>query len=188
MVKNNITKNRIKFGFSLAEALVSMLVLSLFFMATAKIITLKQKDAKTNNISGYFECYVDNGDLKQHFVDGGTVTEIQDVSESGECLFRAPSRLPSITIYTRNTNAVTNATQFAFSTEPFAADTITITRADLATYHEQLNPSTTIGPEDITEDYDPFRVMLEISYPNSGLGTILEDDSTYAGPAVFISW
>ena len=44
-----MVKNKTKFGFSLAEALVSMLVLSLFFMATSKIISTRPKSEKITN-------------------------------------------------------------------------------------------------------------------------------------------
>jgi len=81
MVKKADESN-IKFGFSLAEALVSMLVLSLFFIATAKIITVKQKD-KPKIVAGYYECAL----VGSERVENGTTEK----NASG-CAYNPPPR------------------------------------------------------------------------------------------------
>lgn len=50
-----------KKGFSLAEALVVMAVVSIFFAAVTKVITTRPKKPKQANLHGYYECYVDGG-------------------------------------------------------------------------------------------------------------------------------
>ena len=47
-----------KKGFSLAEALVVMAVVSIFFAAVTKVITTRPKKPKQANLHGYYECYV----------------------------------------------------------------------------------------------------------------------------------
>ena len=58
MVKRNYKK-----AFSFAEILISMLILSVFFIAGAKIFTHKQKDEVMKKINGFYECYWTDGGL-----------------------------------------------------------------------------------------------------------------------------
>ncbi len=79
----------VKRGFSLAEALVVMVIISIFFAAAAKIITTKPKPKKQINIHGYFECYrKESGTLYQRYVREGIATEEESVSV---CTFEAPT-------------------------------------------------------------------------------------------------
>ena len=48
----------VKKGFSLAEALVVMAIISIFFAAASKIITTRPKPPKQVNQHGYYECYL----------------------------------------------------------------------------------------------------------------------------------
>lgn len=57
----------VKRGFSLAEALVVMAVVSILFSALAKVITTKPRTKEQANPHGYYECYIDGGELKQHY-------------------------------------------------------------------------------------------------------------------------
>jgi len=81
---------QIKFGFSLAEALVSMLVISLFFLATAKVITIKEKD-KPKMLSGFYECYCSNNTCKQH---GSKIAE-EDLNNN-MCTYKLMNEVPSL--------------------------------------------------------------------------------------------
>lgn len=72
----------IKKGFSLAEALVVMAVVSIFFALATKVIAVKPKNKVQNNPHGYFECYLDDGHLKQHSVAEGTDSSVLDKSEA----------------------------------------------------------------------------------------------------------
>ncbi len=79
----------VKRGFSLAEALVVMVIISIFFAAAAKVITTKPKPKKQVNTHGYFECYrKDGGGLFQRYVREGVPTEEESVSI---CTFEAPT-------------------------------------------------------------------------------------------------
>lgn len=75
----------VKRGFSLAEALVVMAIISVLFAAVAKVITTRPEKPKQTNMHGYFECYVDGGTLKQRYVRNGASTPVESVGS--ECHF-----------------------------------------------------------------------------------------------------
>lgn len=58
----------VKRGFSLAEALVVMAIISIFFAAATKIITTRPKPKIQVNPHGYFECYKLGGTQYQRSV------------------------------------------------------------------------------------------------------------------------
>ena len=80
-----------KQGFSLVEVLVSMLILSIFFVAAAKIITTKPKEEKIVTPHGYFECYWDGGTLYNHATSGAGVTIPNKAVPSGKCSYSPTS-------------------------------------------------------------------------------------------------
>lgn len=79
----------VKKGFSLAEALVVMAIISIFFAAAGKIMTQKPKPIKQQNPHGYFECYLDGGTLKQSSAIEEAATD-PVVAEGGACKFEPP--------------------------------------------------------------------------------------------------
>lgn len=79
----------VKKGFSLAEALVVMAIISIFFAAAGKIMTQKPKPIKQQNPHGYFECYLDGGTLKQSSAIEEAATDPID-AEGGVCTFEPP--------------------------------------------------------------------------------------------------
>ena len=81
-----IKRQNTKLGFSLMEALVSMLILSVFFAATAKVITKKKKPEKIVYPHGYYECYYDGGSLYSGESTNFAAPEIKQISGSS-CTF-----------------------------------------------------------------------------------------------------
>lgn len=79
----------VKKGFSLAEALVVMAIISIFFAAAGKIMTQKPKPIKQQNPHGYFECYLDGATLKQSSAIEEAATDPID-AEGGACTFEPP--------------------------------------------------------------------------------------------------
>lgn len=79
----------VKKGFSLAEALVVMAIISIFFAAAGKIMTQKPKPIKQQNPHGYFECYLDGGTHKQSSAIEEAATD-PVVAEGGACKFEPP--------------------------------------------------------------------------------------------------
>jgi len=80
-----MVKSEHKKGFSLAEILVAMLILSIFFLAGAKVYTRKQKDEVMKKIHGFYECYWDGGTLKAAFSKTGSHPTPQN--SGNQCLF-----------------------------------------------------------------------------------------------------
>jgi len=83
MVKNNLKK-----GFSLAEALIVMVIISVFFATAAKVITTKPKAKRIVNEHGYYECYIKGGGIYQRYVRQDLPAEEENVSV---CSFEAPT-------------------------------------------------------------------------------------------------
>lgn len=75
-----------KKGFSLAEALVVMVIISIFFAAAAKVFTTRPKPKKQLNIHGYYECF-NSGGLHQRYIRDGVESPTVAV---GVCTFEPP--------------------------------------------------------------------------------------------------
>ena len=108
----------VKKGFSLAEALIVMAVVSIFFSAAAKVITIKPKPQKITNPHGYFECYLDGGVHKQANAREEVVFE--PVTTGSSCTFEPPK---GVAFFNMNTYGRAYYTSF----EPNANKDITIT-------------------------------------------------------------
>ena len=174
MVKRII--NNKKFGFTLAEVLISMLIMSVFFVAFSKVITQKQPTEFQKSPHGYYECYLisSGGAVKQHGSDslGKNYTSI------GKCVFDPPQ---NVRIY--NIHYVSYNSYYHFSQSMF---------------NEPLNMS---SPDEFITMFDPgyleqlqgdirvFYRYLENSYRSSDLYQYLNLHSQQ-GPAsgLFIAW
>ena len=177
-------------AFTLAEVLVAMLIMSLFFMATSKVMSIKQKPIFQEYPHGYYECY-NNGGLKEHRVDGGTETITMN-TPVGMCNFFAPKGLPIFNInvvhpnkgfYTTTETQVTsdNAIQFA------GADAVFDMYAN--TMDTEKERQDQFMPSNLYSRFEQFRNYLKNSYPQSALGSSWRANSS-APPfsAVFIVW
>ena len=177
-------KNK-KFGFSLAEALVSMLIMSMFFIATSKIITTKPKKEVQANRHGYFECYYDGGVLKQKRSDGSYAGE--PINAGNACTFTPPTGIAFVLIYTLND---TNGRKFYHSQEPQfnsdnGEDVITISGSELRYFQDITEQIEAGGNSNVYELMNFFQA----SYPSSSIYALLQNsNNTYSGPAVFIGW
>lgn len=77
----------VKKGFSLVEALLVMVIISILFAAGTKVITTRPKPMAQTTPHGYYECYNDSG-LKQRYVrEGAENAQEQAVSQ---CIFEPP--------------------------------------------------------------------------------------------------
>lgn len=85
----------VKKGFSLVEALIVMLVLSIFFAFGARTITIQQKPRREHNTHGYYECYKTETGWNQRYVING-IDEDETILESGICNFE---RRPNINMF-----------------------------------------------------------------------------------------
>lgn len=90
----------VKKGFSLAEALVVMAVISIFFAVAGKIMTQRPKPQALKYPHGYFECYIgDDGSLMQSNASEAVITEPIKVSGTA-CAFEPPKGVAFFNINT----------------------------------------------------------------------------------------
>ena len=185
-----MVKNKTKFGFSLAEALVSMLVLSMFFLATSKIITTRPKAEVITYKHGYFECYMQGGQLMQKLSEENANTSPKNAGTA--CTYIPPKGISFLIIHAFNDHE-NNIRKFYTSEEAFidgdsitGSDEVSINAVQLAKFHEYLEDGNEelVGNDKINE----FINFLGLSHPTSSLYQILKTDPTYKGPALFIGW
>lgn len=168
MVKEIKTYN--KQGFSLAEALVSMLIVSIFFIATSKVASYKPRTEPQTNIHGYYECYVSGNTFTQK-------TDSGNASQVAQCIFNPPSGIAYSMVYTLNSGSV------RLSVEPQFTSAMTINNSQgLIDIINQINAQgeNTLGCTDL-------RAFLRQSYPTSSLLTSISNGNC-SGPAIFIGW
>lgn len=89
--------NKLKNGYSLAEVIIVMMLLSLFFLVSTKVMTQKPKPKSQTDTHGTYECYYDSG-LKQRLTIENEEFEAESVSK---CKFETQ---PGVAIY--NFNAI----------------------------------------------------------------------------------
>ncbi len=93
----------VKKGFTLAETLIVMAVISILFSVAAKVITTRPKYKKQSVSHGYFECYKTGGGMYQRTVRDEVATAPTSVAD--ECVFTPPSGISFFNIHSRNPNA-----------------------------------------------------------------------------------
>jgi len=145
MVKNNLKK-----GFSLAEALIVMVIISVFFAVGAKVFTTRPKPKKQINSHGYYECYL-NGGLKQRYIREGVETPEKSV---GTCTFEPPTGIAFF-----NINSYSPTTHSSF--EPNINNILTIS----------IGGGISISGQGLSSnaEQDEVRMFLQTMYPDSKL-------------------
>ena len=174
--------NRIsdKKGFSFAEVLISMLILSVFFIATSKVMTHRQPRETQENPHGFYECYAVGTDLKQRRGAESSVTPEQSVTS---CTFTPPQGLAYATIYA--IAIINDNVRIYKSVEPQfnnAIDPIGSVN-ELANFYELIQDA-----EETDLTMNDMKTFLEMSYPRSGLYSKITTVENYRGPALFIGW
>ena len=156
----------VKNGFSLAEALVVMAIISIFFAFASKVITTKPKAIKQDTPHGYFECYRNGstGPLMQNYVYEVVIKEPEEVSA---CKFKPPvgAAFFNINVYGR----------FYSAFEPNITNEISITVAPHTGYIQMTvdGSAVSLPSNSSSADYEQLKerikVFLESKYPESGL-------------------
>lgn len=179
-------------AFSLAEVLIAMLVMSLFFLATTKVISVKQKDDPNETPHGYYECLGD-GNYSIHRVDGGAET-IPEGSTSTICEFKPVKNIPFYNIYAIRINPI----GFYKQVEPQITDENEITfsgaKGLIELYKDAFDNADgassledTMAKYVLYGEYTQFKNYVTTTYTQSLLGRAW----TGANPpfdAVFIVW
>ena len=186
MVKNIIKKSN-KTGFTLAEALVSMLILSLFFVATAKVVTTKQPRGKIAIVHGFYECYYEDGNHKETISDGGNIKKKEDVNE---CVFTPSNRLPNANLYYINTEKnhyYTTLHPYLNPKEEKDFGTLNSFDPNMYFQKEEKYENSTEETETETENkIEELGNYLINAYPNSVVAQKLKDGNNVT--AIFIAW
>lgn len=157
----------VKKGFSLAEALIVMAIISIFFAAASKIITTKPKVKKQINAHGYYECYYSGGH-KQKYVRDGVSSPLESVSE---CKFEPPAGIAFFDINSYNPCYT--------SFQPNINNTLTISLIDNITIRSETKITTLSSNTDCSD----IQMFFSTLYPKSEIynnGAILK--------GLFISW
>ena len=180
-----------KAAFSLAEVLVAMLVMSVFFLATTKVISVKQKDELQSYPHGYYECIGSGSSYKVHRVEGGAQT-IPSANAS-TCEFTPARNIPVYNIY------ILSKTEGLYKqSEPQLTDDETLTfkgaQGLLNSYIDIYNEegSTTVQDQ-MKNNYDngefaQFKDYLTINYSDSLLIKTYWTGANPKSDAVFIAW
>ena len=96
-----MVKSSFKNGFSLMEALISMLIISIFFVASTKVMTTKQKDPPMRNPHGYYECYkLANGVVYEHTNNSDPVT----INSLNDCSIQPPQGAAFVNLHYRGSS------------------------------------------------------------------------------------
>ena len=157
----------VKKGFSLAEALVVMAIISIFFAAASKIITTKPKIKKQINAHGYYECYYSGGH-KQKYVRDGVASPLESVSE---CKFEPPAGIAFFDINSYNPCYT--------SFQPNINNVLTISLIGNITIQSETKITTLSSNTDCSD----IQMFFSTLYPKSEIynnGAILK--------GIFISW
>ena len=93
-----------KSGFTLAEMMISMLVVSIFFAAFAQTLTYKKPKEVQITPHGFFECYYRGGQLYVHTYKDNLRGRDKEPNQSTNCNFEPPVGLTFINVHYLNTN------------------------------------------------------------------------------------
>lgn len=169
----------VKKGYTLAEALVVMAVVSIFFAAASKVLTVKPKHKKQMNPHGYYECYLDGGQLKQKYVRENIESILETV---GECTFSPPI---GIAFYSVNIYGTDN---YYSGIEPYINNTLSISvTADKVTLSAmKQGEKFEVAYDKSTSSEDAKRIVedfFEVIYPKAEM---YNDGNIF--PGIFLSW
>ena len=187
--------NTLKTGFSLAEVLISMLILSVFFIATSKVISVKPKKEVQTFRHGYYECYMQNGNLYEKRADGSSTGG--NPSLVRDCIFEPPGGIAYVLIYAINVDPSDGKSKFYSSVEPIFDETIRVAAAEdlpnnkYSIQHFQQYFDAPGNGTDISqgsENQYALHNYIRASYPSSTIYSLMTSPSGYNGPAVFFAW
>ena len=199
-----------KTGFTIAEVLVSMLILSIMFIGTSKVITHKPKQEYQEYRHGFFECYYTPnsitdvvpeaaGGFYQHIAN--ELSESDVTSAPSGCNFNPPNGIAYAVVYlatptVNSSGVVTDYKIYQMANSQINVDISGITQAMLTNpandgsfYKEYIE-----NCGELEADNENFLRFLKNAFPKSRLIKQLENnvDSsgniTYKGPALFIGW
>lgn len=170
-----------KEGFSLAESLVVMLILSVFLAASSKVITQKKEEPQVSNQHGQFECWKSGSHYYKHIIDG----VISETVTGTSCKFkpRVNAAIYHLYVIYGNKNgyymeSIPNITSELSIT--LNNNTTTLTNSDNKTLTYDKNKS-----EHLAGTYEDIIKYLKYVSPKS---STIGDFVKIGKPAVLIIW
>ena len=181
MVAMMNTNNK-KRGFSLTETLVSMLVVSIFFVAASKIITHRPPKEIQTPPHGFFECYYIGGQLYSHSVRGNAD---EPEHRTTNCNFQPPLGLSFINVHYISYDDE----RYFNSVEPLYDRRMELSRpSDIEAYYSQYNDEDSNNRTDVYENQiEEFFTYLAKTHPRSKIYEQY-NDGDLSSNALFISW
>ena len=171
-----------KKGFSLAEALISMLVISVFFIVASKVMTMRPKTEYALARHGYYECYKYGGNSYQKRVDGTVAGELVQINN--KCQTIPPAGIPYVTVYLYHNNRLHLFIEPHFTDELFELDLSSVSNKIQNLYKLQESSNQNgIGDKDV------FKQNLEASYSSSSIYQLLKNNGgNNLSTALFMCW
>ena len=170
------------------EALVSMLILSLFFLASSRAITQKQTVEIQKNPHGYFECYISGDDTWQHLSISNVYTK--PVLANSGCKFNPPTGVNFFNVHYFDGSQYYNSQQVIFNKSitlngPSGIDIPGLFDKDDENSEEEL---TTEQLQLIAAQIMEFKVYLKMTHSSSEIYSIWEATGEPPAQAAMIAW
>ena len=189
----------LKKGFTLVEALTSMLIISIFFAIMSKTIISKPKTVeKPEHHHGFYECY--NMDA---YSDGMESDSTLSEDEEAECTFKPVPGTAFAVIYTFNGKDYINETTnnrinisdtnqreikvYKRDLLQFTADEIYIPKGDLGKVPEYYLNMTKEEMENAELTYWDFLNLVKDNYEQQSI-LFKRPGMNWYGPGIFIIW
>ena len=158
--------NKVKDGFSLVEALISMLIISLFFVASTKVMTTKQKDPPMRAPHGYYECYKRLGLWYEH----SSSSEEKQISSSDLCGVTPPVGAANINLH------MFTGSRYYHQIKPYVTNKIT--------YEPDIFEEFTNAEDSNAGNKDDLKNYLKIAHPGANVSKNINSIQQ----CLFVAW
>ena len=154
-----------------------MLILSMFFMATSKIITVKQKDEARVKTTGYYECYINDDKMYEKYHNTNT-------NEVDSCVFNQHYTRPNVIFYSINSQHLCSDVALEIS-NPLTIHSAELNDSGFSYMQEDLDSEDKC--QSTVENINTFIEFVSELYPTSSISTFTPQDYN-SKPVVFIAW
>lgn len=180
-----MVKNTNKKGFSIAETLIVLIIMSVVFGATAKILTKKRPNDAIVHQHGQYECWLNGSNYISRYIIEGQEA-IQTENTTG-CSFKPNLDISLYHVYLvyRNQRGFNLMTIHNIAQEM----NITFTSQNIVIENKITEEKSLYGPDPIEEgkgDYNAFKTSIEQMYSN--LNLISQGDAGKISHGVLIVW
>ncbi len=178
---SNLKLNNKKFGFSLVEVLISMLILSVVFMAMTNVAAHKAKKKLDKSPHGFYECYKIGGTLYEDITRNNAAKEDNENVDS--CIFNPPKGAYIVNVYYIDSDKYMN-TQESMFTEQLELTT----PENILNEYDDVLISKNLDDEDRIKVQEDFKSYLEISHPQSKVLSTWNTTGSIPDKILFIAW